>query len=103
MEVIYFNEKVKDFIKELDPVTEVRVRKTLSLLEKLGHLIDLPDSKSLGRGLFELRTLGKKKVRILYVFNDGKAWVVHGFIKKSWRINIKDIEYARRLQKYINN
>lgn len=101
MEVVYFNEKVRDFIKELDPITRYRAHTTIGLLEKLGHHIAMPDSKSLGRGLFELRTLGKKKVRILYVFHNGKAFIIHGFVKKSWKINIKDTDYARKVQNQV--
>jgi phage-related protein len=58
----------------------------------------MPDSKSLGKGLFELRTLGKNQIRILYIFHDNKVYIIHGFIKKAWKISIKDISYARRIQ-----
>lgn len=64
-------------------------------------LLGMPDSKSLGKGLFELRTIGKKQVRILYIFHNNKAYIVHGFIKKAWRISLNDISYARRIQKEV--
>jgi phage-related protein len=64
-------------------------------------MLDMPDSKSLNKGLFELRTQGKIKVRILYIFNQNKAYIIHGFIKKSWKIGIHDINYARKIQKDI--
>ncbi|MEK7463895.1 MAG: type II toxin-antitoxin system RelE/ParE family toxin [Patescibacteria group bacterium] len=102
MEVIYYNEKVKGFIRSLDAISASRTRKTIGLLEEYGNLIGMPDSKSLGGGLFELRTLGKKKVRILYIFHNGKVCIIHGFIKKAWKIDVKDIKYARRVQKEIN-
>jgi phage-related protein len=101
MEIIYWNEKVDDFINDLDRITSSRVRKTMTALEKFGHLLEMPDSKSLGKGLFELRTLGKNQIRILYVFHNNKAYIVHGFIKKTWKISTKDINYARRIQKEV--
>lgn len=48
--------------------------RSVDLLEEHGNLLDIPDSKSLGKGLFELRTQGKVKVRILYIFHNKKAY-----------------------------
>lgn len=100
MEVIY-NEKVKKFIDNLDRITSSRVKNAIFLLEMYGHLLEMPDSKSLGNGLFELRTQGKIKVRVLYIFHNKKAYLVHSFIKKAWKINGKDIDYARKIKNEI--
>ena len=93
--------KTEDFIKSLDEHTSIRVGRTISLLESTGHLLDMPDSKSLGKGLFELRTHGKKQIRILYMFKDNKAYILHGFIKKTWKISRNDIKYARLMQREV--
>ena len=61
----------------------------------------MPDSKSLGKGLFELRTQGRIKVRMLYMFHNNKAYLIHGFVKKAWKISLKDNKYARRIQKEV--
>jgi phage-related protein len=98
MEIIYWNEKVEKFIKDQDSVISMRIDRAVELLEEHGHLIGMPDSKSLGRGLFELRVLGKRQVRIMYIFHKNSAYIVHGFIKKTWKISLKDITYARRIQ-----
>ncbi len=103
MEIIYWNKKVEKFIDELDNITSSRARGSINLLEEYGNLLDMPDSKSLGKGLFELRTQGKVKVRILYIFHKDRAWIIHGFVKKAWKINIRDIHYARQVQKEIIN
>src|SRR3989338_2567823 len=101
MEVIYWNEKVERFITDLDDETAVRVDRTIEVLERVGHLITMPDSKSLGKGLFELRIQGKKQVRILYIFKNNKAYVIHGFIKKTGKIRSGDMEYSRRIQREV--
>ncbi|KKW09477.1 MAG: hypothetical protein UY44_C0001G0042 [Candidatus Kaiserbacteria bacterium GW2011_GWA2_49_19] len=101
MEIIIWNQKLEKFIKDLDKDTYLRVLKTVRLLMELGNWIHMPDSKSLGKGLFELRTVGKSHVRLLYIFHKDKAYLVHGFIKKAWKISTKDIEYARHIQKDI--
>ena len=101
MEIIYWSKKVESFIYDLDKITASRVLKLVDLLEGFGHLLGMPDSKSLGKGLFELRTHGKIQVRILYVFHKNKAYIVHGFVKKAWKINNKDINYAKHVQREI--
>lgn len=101
MEIIFWNEKFDKFVNNLDDITISRVRNCLHLLEEHGHLLDMPDSKSLGKGLFELRIQGKIKVRILYIFHKNRAYLVHGFVKKAWKISIRDIVYARKIQKEI--
>lgn len=101
MEIIYWNKKVEKFITDLDRTISSRVISSVDLLEEYGHLLDMPDSKSLGNGLFELRIQGKIKVRILYIFHINKAFIIHGFIKKTWKIPLKDIRYARQIQKEI--
>ncbi len=102
MEIIFWNKKVDNFVNDLDRITSSHVRKTIMALEKFGYLLEMPDSKSLGKGLFELRTLGKNQIRILYIFHSNKAYIVHGFIKKAWKISLRDINYARRIQKEIS-
>ena len=101
MEIIYWNERIEKFIKNLDPETSMRVDRTREVLERVGHFIAMPDSKSLGRGLFELRIHGKKQVRIIYLFNNGRAYIIHGFIKKTGKISLRDMEYARKIQKEV--
>ena len=101
MEIIFWNTKIDKFINSLDSLTISRVRYCIRLLKEHGNLLDMPDSKSLGKGLFELRTQGKIKVRILYIFHKNNAYLVHGFVKKAWKISIRDITYARKIQKEV--
>ncbi|MEK7184661.1 MAG: type II toxin-antitoxin system RelE/ParE family toxin [Patescibacteria group bacterium] len=101
MEVIMWNHRTEKFILDLDREVYLRVLKTIHLLIEQGNTIAMPDSKSLGKGLFELRIVGKSHVRLLYIFHKNKAYIIHGFIKKAWRINSRDIDYARKIQEKI--
>ncbi|MCX6718948.1 MAG: type II toxin-antitoxin system RelE/ParE family toxin [Candidatus Taylorbacteria bacterium] len=101
MEIYFWNEKINRFIEDLDDLTITHIRHCLLLLREHGHLLEMPDSKALGKGLFELRTQGKVKVRILYIFHKDKAYLIHGFVKKAWKISLRDIAYARKIQKEI--
>ena|ERR1035437_4148846 len=102
MEIIYYNKRTEDFIRNLDGEATIRTAETILLLELFGHTLGMPDSKALGGGLFELRTNGKRRVRVIYMFKNNKAYLLHGFIKKVWRIPQKDIDYARRIQKEVD-
>lgn len=99
MQVIYAGDWIQEYIKSLDYVTWSRVLKIISRLQTYGHNIGPPFSKSLGDGLFELRTVGKKQVRLIYVFNQDKVWILHVFIKKTWKIPRNEIEYAKSVQR----
>ncbi len=101
MEIIIWNQKTEKFIRDLEKDSQSRVYKTIRILKELGNRISMPDSKSLEKGLFELRIVGRSHIRILYVFHKDKAYLIHGFIKKVWKITTKDINYARRIQKEI--
>ena len=98
-----WSKRVDQFIQDLDEFTSKRAIYLLNQLERHGHLLEMPYSKALGKGLFELRTQGDIKVRILYVFRNDRAYIIHAFVKKSWAIAIQDIRYARRVQREISN
>ncbi len=101
MEVVYWGERVKVFIRGVNEEVKIEIGNVIDLLIQEGHLIEMPDSKSLGKGLFELRVQGRLKVRILYIFHNNKAYILHAFIKKTWKIPLNDIRYARQVQKEI--
>jgi len=101
MEVVMWNHKIEKFINDLDRDNNLRVLKTIRLLIHMGNKISMPDSKSLGKGLFELRIVGRVNIRIIYTFHNNKAYMMHGFVKKVWKINKRDINYAREIQKEV--
>ncbi len=88
---------VKKFIDSLTNIPQARVRRMVRSLEENGHTLRLPDSKSLRKGLFELRILGSPQIRILYFFHQDRAFLVHAFYKKTMRIPQKEIEYGRKV------
>jgi phage-related protein len=99
MEVIYAGDWIQEFIKNQDSVTWARVAKIVSRLQTYGHDIGLPFSRSLGDGLFELRTVGKKQVRLIYIFNQDRVCILHAFLKKTGRIPKREIEYAKAVRR----
>jgi phage-related protein len=68
------------------------VRARLDFLAEVGNRAREPLSKSLGKGLFELRV---KASRIFYCFKPGRVIVLlHGFTKKSQKTPQREIEIA---------
>ncbi len=88
-----------DFIKSIEDVKlRAKVVRSLKLLETYGTELREPDSKSLGDGIFELRTIqGDNIARCLYFFFVGdKAIVTNGFIKKQQKTPPEETDLAKK-------
>ena len=96
MEVKTFTTDIDDFIEELDVVTHGKVSKMLDMLEEFENELEMPYSRSLSDGLFELRIKGKIPVRIFYCFYKNRAILLHIFIKKQAKIPMKEFDLARK-------
>jgi len=88
--------EVELFISSLEKSTIAKVLRTIDLLEKFGNQLQLPHSKPIGNGLFELRIRSHQEIRLLYIYHKNKAILLHGFIKKSRQIPKKEINIAYR-------
>jgi phage-related protein len=100
MEVVYLP-KAKKFIEKLDDISLERVLSSVDFLEKYGHLLTMPLSKSLGKGLFELRILGNIHIRIFYFFHKDVAYVLHAIVKKQQTVPKKEIDIARKVMQSV--
>ena len=89
-------EPAKDFILGLDIKMRAKV-----LLADNGTDLREPSSKSLGSGIFELRIkFGSDITRILYFFFIGqKAILTNGFVKKTQKTPVGEIEKAQAYRK----
>ena len=99
VEIIFTHGKIENFISTLDRITIRRVYKLFMHLEQLGHQIRMPFSKSIGDGLFELRLKGSIPIRIIYAFHGDTALILNIFIKKTWLIPHREIQYAQNILK----
>jgi phage-related protein len=59
----------------------------------------MPHSEPLKNGLFELRVRGVQEVRIIYTFHQKNIILLHGFIKKTNKISLKDLKMALHKKK----
>lgn len=84
------------FIKKLDKNCKSRVEKEIDLLEKHGINLSMPYSKKVDSSIWELRTTGQQKVRILYCFNREKIFLLNWFIKKSKKLPMQELDKANK-------
>lgn len=94
MEIETINSNIDNFLKNLEPITYAKALRFLDLLASYNYKLGLPYSKSLRDGLFELRILSKKQVRIIYCFHNKKIYLLHSFFKKQNKISKKDLDLA---------
>lgn len=91
-------EPAKDFLDSLDVKKRAKMMRTVMLLAQNGNCLREPHSKHLDDGIFELRAkVGTDISRVLYFFYIGhKAVLTNGFIKKTDKTPVAEIEKAKR-------
>ena len=88
----------KDFLLSLDTKMRAKMVNTISILQDNGYALREPYSKYLSEGIFELRArVGSDITRVLYFFYvDSRIVLTNGFIKKTNKTPIKEIEKAKK-------
>lgn len=81
---------------KLDSDAKARVVRDIDFLKKNGTRLTIPYAKKIDRNLWELRTNGKQKVRIIYSIKGNQIYIVHWFIKKSQKTPLKELNTAIR-------
>ena len=92
------DQPAKDFLLSLDKKMRAKMADTISILQDNGYELREPYSKHLSEGIFELRAkAGSDISRVLFFFYIGrKAVLTNGFIKKTDKTPLSEIERARR-------
>ncbi|MEA9392492.1 type II toxin-antitoxin system RelE/ParE family toxin [Acerihabitans sp. TG2] len=99
----YHNDAVLEF-KSMPADIRAKLAKLLDKLEADPRALREPDTKPLGDGLFEIRTMGTDISRGLWVYQAGKQiYMLRFFIKKNPKIPKGEKALAlRRLEEMIN-
>ena len=100
--VFYETERGDNFVAEfLDGLTEKTRNKTLAwiaMLKKYGPDLKRPYADLLDGPIRELRVqFARDEVRLLYFFADAIIVLTHGFIKKTNKVPLGEIEKAKRI------
>lgn len=80
---------------ELPPVIRAKMAKLIQKLKNDPRKLREPDTKPLGNGMFELRTMGGDIARGLWVYQSGsKIYLLRIFIKKTQKTPPAEIALA---------
>lgn len=90
------NAPVKDFIDGLEIKAQAKIRNTMALLREFGIMLGSPHVKKVtGTSLWELRILGEDSIRIFYIAQTRKTFLLlHGFKKYQNKTPAKEIRTA---------
>ncbi|EBB2473734.1 type II toxin-antitoxin system RelE/ParE family toxin [Salmonella enterica] len=91
-------------IAKLPVKIRVKFDRLIGKLEYDARLLREPDTKPLGDGLFEIRTMGTDIARGIWVYHKGNTIIMlRVFIKKSQKTPAKEIDLAKkRLAEVLN-
>jgi phage-related protein len=101
--VIFFRtgtggEPLRDWLKSLALEDRKRIGEDIKTVE-FGWPVGMPVCRPLGGGIYEVRTnLAQNRIaRVLfYVDKKGRMMLLHGFMKKTRKTPLEDLELARR-------
>jgi phage-related protein len=90
-------EPVRDFLKEFKKEDKLAIGTDIKTVE-YGFPIGMPVCKSIGNGLFEVRSniSDKRIVRVLFVIQGSLMILLHGFIKKTQKTPDKELAIAKQ-------
>lgn len=101
MQVIYYlspagKNPVKEFILSLQVREQAKVRRVFSLAEQYGLEWIYPYVKKLtGTPLWEVRIVGNRQIRVLFMAAGAQQVIVlHGFVKKTQKTPPREIAVA---------
>jgi phage-related protein len=97
---VIFHDEAETELFALPAPVRAKMTRLLKKLEANPRLLREPDTKPLGEGLFEIRTMGTDIARGLWVYQAGeRIFLLRIFIKKSQKTPPGEIELAfRRLE-----
>lgn len=102
----YYNERVKQQVLSFPAGILADYIHLTDLMQQHGANLQMPHSRAMGSGLFELRPKGKEGIgRVFYCTQINQRIVIlHSFIKKTNTTPTADLQLARkRLKEVINN
>ena len=97
-QVRFFSERVEEEILALPDGSLARFLRYAERMEVYGPDLGMPHTRSMGRGLFELRLRSAEGIARVFFCTGRRHEIVmlHPFIKKSQKAPARDVETARR-------
>jgi phage-related protein len=102
LQVVFFrtelgSEPVRDWLRALSPAERKVIGMDLARLQ-WGWPVGRPLAAPLGSGLFELRSSlpTARDARVIFAVSGQRIVALHGFMKTTQKIPLRDLELARR-------
>jgi len=86
---------VEEFINTQDQSTISKYARLATLLSQYGPTLHYPYSRKLTSNLYELRSHGDTKIRIIYTYINGIYYLLHAFKKKTEKTPSREINIAK--------
>ncbi|WP_130835655.1 type II toxin-antitoxin system RelE/ParE family toxin [[Erwinia] mediterraneensis] len=101
---VIYHPRARDEATELPVKIRVKFDRLIGKLEHDARLLGEPDTKPLGDGFFEIRTMGTDITRGIWVYHKGNTIIMlRVFIKKVQKTPANELEIARkRLAEVLN-
>ncbi|VTM69669.1 RelE-like toxin protein [Klebsiella pneumoniae] len=101
---VFYHPEAREEATALPVKIRVKFDRLIGKLEYDARLLREPDTKPLGDGLFEIRTMGTDIARGIWVYHKGNTIIMlRVFIKKSQKTPAKEIDLAKkRLAEVLN-
>jgi phage-related protein len=94
-------EPVREWLKSLSAADRKIIGADLQTIEYGWH-IGMPTCRSLGGGLWELRsTITNGIARIIFVMHEGTAILLNGFVKKTQKTPDAEIDLAKKRKRNV--
>lgn len=96
------NEPVREWLHSLESADRRVIGQDIATAE-FGWPVGMPVCRSLGRGLYEIRSdlANGRTARVVFCVASGRMVLLHGFIKKSQRTPKTDIDVALKRKKQV--
>ena len=89
------NEPVRKWLKSLEKSIRSVIGKDICTVQE-GWPLGMPLVKNMGAGLWEIRsTIPNGIARVIFVMKEGSMVLLHGFIKKTQKTPLQDIDLAK--------
>ena len=96
------NEPVRKWLKSLDKDIRSAIGKDICTIQE-GWPLGMPLVRGLGDGLWEVRsTIPNGIARVIFVMKRNQMVLLHGFIKKTQKAPVQEIEVAKSRAKNID-
>jgi phage-related protein len=102
-EIVYYSDGVQEAILAFAPGLQARYIHLTERMLAFGPDLGMPHTRSMGKGLFELRLKSKEGIGRVFFCNrpDQLIMMLHAFVKKSPKTPARELRVARERMKEV--